>query len=122
MFAKVESKTEVRPDVEKFPMAASICAFYPTEGLPYVSVQEVEASVAEGKVIDVEPLRNITKEYDPTGKVAIINPETGVPTGTTMTEAEIGAILYSVWVAMRAIPEPEPEELVEPAPPIDIEL
>ena len=116
MFAKLESNIEVRADVEKFPMASSICAFYPASGSPYISINEVEASVADGVVESVEPVRTMNKNYDPEGSIDLIHPETGEPIGKTMSEAEIGMVLYSIWIHMRNIPEPvEIEEpVIEP--------
>ena len=41
---------------------------------------------------------SISKRYVPDSTITLLNPETGSPTGATMTHKELYAILYSLYV------------------------
>ena len=70
-------------------------------------MQERVAEVA-GQVMHM-PLPPVTLEFDPDATITLINPATGEPTGSTITQAEAHALLYSAYVAA-VNPEPTEEE------------
>ena len=55
-----------------------------------------------------QPLSPRPMPFDPTASVPVLNPETGEPTGATITQGELYALVYSVFVAAETA-EPEGE-------------
>lgn len=55
------------------------------------------------------PLPPATMDFDPGAIIPLLDPDTGEPTGASMTQAEAYVLLYSAYVAA-ATASPEPEE------------
>ena len=48
------------------------------------------------------PMAPIGLTFDPAAQIAVINPETGEPTGATVSQAEVYALVYSAYIAAAA--------------------
>lgn len=82
----------------------------PLGGAPAVTFgQEAIIGTGSGQVAHI-PLQPIQMAFDPSGTIAIINPQTGDPTGETSTFGEIYALIYSAYLAAAA---PAPEQPIE---------
>ena len=56
------------------------------------------------------PMAPIGLTFDPAAQIAVINPETGEPTGATVTQAEIYGLVYSAYIAAATAPITPTEE------------
>ena len=70
--------------------------------------QETVIGTGAGDALHV-PMAPIGLAFDPAAQIAVINPETGEPTGATVTQAEVYALVYSAYIAA-ATPAPGPTE------------
>ena len=55
------------------------------------------------------PMAPIGLAFDPAAQIAVIDPDTGEPTGAMVTQAEVYALVYSAYIAA-ATPAPGPTE------------
>lgn len=71
----------------------------PYGGTPVVSFEEEEAVNVGDKTLTF-PIRDVfIKPFSAAGSFALLNPLTGIPTGQTMTHAELIGVLYSLYIA-----------------------
>lgn len=54
-----------------------------------------------------QPLSPLPLPFDPMASVPVLNPSTGEPTGATITQGEMYALVYSVFVAAETAPATE---------------
>lgn len=54
-----------------------------------------------------QPLSPLPLPFDPTASVPVLDPNTGEPTGATITQGELYALVYSVFVAAETAPANE---------------
>ncbi len=102
MFKQIDSKKETTTNtVTTYPSPQSICFFYPQEGDGYYSIQEAIVSEIDGEFKSSENVDAINNTFKPDSSFDVINPVTGEATGATMTEGELAAILYSLWISKR---------------------
>ena len=69
---------------------------------------ELVIGAGNGDALHV-PMAPIGLAFDPAKPVVVIDPETGEPTGATVTQAEVYALVYSAYIAA-ATPAPGPTE------------
>lgn len=50
-----------------------------------------------------QPMSPRPLPFDPAASVPVLNPETGEPTGATITQGELYALVYSVFVAAETV-------------------
>ncbi|WP_296639224.1 hypothetical protein [Roseinatronobacter sp.] len=50
-----------------------------------------------------QPMSPRPLPFDPAAAVPVLNPETGEPTGATITQGELYALVYSVFVAAETV-------------------
>ena len=65
--------------------------------------------LADGVTV-TQPMSPREVAFDPAAVVPVLDPETGEPTGQTVTQGYLYALIYSVFVAAET-PPAEPEEL-----------
>ena len=85
----------------------------PLNGFPSVAFgQETIIGAGSGQVAHI-PLQPIQMPFDPAGVIPIINPQTGRPTGGTISHGEIYALIYSAYLAAAspALEEPTEEQV-----------
>jgi len=82
---------------QKYNRAHTIIFFNPLDGMPSGEFQREDVIVIDGKKIKV-PDKKVPIVFNPAKPIDIINPETGELTGSTVTMAELFAILYSLFV------------------------
>jgi len=68
-----------------------------TDGTPMAYFQEEKVVSVEGSNLRVDS-GACSKAFDPAGTITLINPETGEPTGETVTHADLYAILFSLYM------------------------
>lgn len=92
----------------------------PLNAVPTVNMMEETVFSIAGKTI-TQPGRFLTKTFVPTQTVELVDPETGVPLGQSITHQELYVMLFSLWLAtakehdqaeadFMPIPDPAPEE------------
>lgn len=72
--------------------------------------REMVLGTAGGSVM-CQPMAPNVLAFDPQASVPVINPETGEPTGDTVTHGEIYALLFSAFVAAET-----PDTTIEETP------
>ncbi len=101
--AKVDAVTETKNiEVKTYPTASTVLFVYPQNSEPFGQIQEELVTVVDGD-FTTEPLRTMRIDFDPTATIPMIDPTSGVDTGTTMTQGQLLAALYSLWLQQRAI-------------------
>ncbi|SDF89939.1 hypothetical protein PUH89_04000 [Rhodobacter capsulatus] len=70
--------------------------------------QETVIGTGTGDALHV-PMAPIGLAFDPAAQIAVIDPDTGEPTGAMVTQAEVYALVYSAYIAA-ATPAPGPTE------------
>ena len=70
--------------------------------------QETVIGTGTGDALHV-PMAPIGLAFDPAARIAVIDPDTGEPTGAMVTQAEVYALVYSAYIAA-ATPAPGPTE------------
>lgn len=68
--------------------------------------QETIVGTDAGSVLRI-PTQPLAMPFDPAASIAVINPETGEPTGDVVTQADVYAIIFSAYLAA-ANPPPQP--------------
>ena len=76
---------------------------------PSVAFHREEVTTATDGAVRITPMAPLIVPFDPTASVPVLNPETGEPTGATITQGELYALVYSVFVAAETA-EPEGAE------------
>lgn len=71
----------------------------PLGGTPRVRFEEEEAFTVGAQTTSTPKLEMFVKPYDAAATIPLLNPETGIATGDTMTQAELYAVLYSLYIA-----------------------
>jgi hypothetical protein len=61
-------------------------------------VEEQVTTLASGEVLTKE-VDQLLVSYDPLAAITVLDPATGLPTGSTLTHAQIYQYLYSVYMA-----------------------
>lgn len=64
---------------------------------PVITFQEEKVIVLEGDDIH-QGVDGCSKPFSPTGTFPMLDPETNLPTGQTMTHSELYAVLYSLYM------------------------
>lgn len=78
----------------------------PLIGNPAVTfAQETIIGTDGGSALHI-PLPPLPLAFDPTAEIPVVNPETGQPTGTVVTQGEVYALIFSAYLAA-ANPPPE---------------
>ena len=73
--------------------------------------QETILGTDIGSVLRI-PIGPLAMPFDPDAEIAVINPETGEPTGATVTQAEVYTLIFSAYIAA-ANPPPTAFEIEE---------
>uniref|UniRef100_A4WS55 Uncharacterized protein n=1 Tax=Cereibacter sphaeroides (strain ATCC 17025 / ATH 2.4.3) TaxID=349102 RepID=A4WS55_CERS5 len=60
--------------------------------------QETIIGTGAGEVLHV-PMAPISLAFDPAVEIPIVDPQTGQPTGATISQAEVYALIYSAYIA-----------------------
>lgn len=82
----------------------------PLGGSPSVAFgQETIIGTGSGQVAHI-PLQPIQMPFDPSVVIPVINPQTGEPTGGTISHGEVYALIYSAYLAAAS---PAPEQPIE---------
>lgn len=71
--------------------------YNPLDGAKTVRMDEQDVVTFNGKTVSMN-VGYITKEFDPSGVIALLDPETGQPTGETMPQAALYQALYSLYM------------------------
>lgn len=82
-------------------------------GQPPEVVYSQERVIADqGGAVSRHPAGTLRHRYDPAATIPVINPETGEPTGESVTQQQLMALVYSAYItAATATPEnEEPDE------------
>lgn len=69
---------------------------------PLVTFHRERILGLDGGAIMREPMSPRIVPFDPAASVDVIDPETGDPTGQTITHGELYALIYSVFIAAEA--------------------
>lgn len=86
----------------------------PLVGSPTVMFsQETIVGTDAGSVLHM-PIQPLPLAFDPNAEIAVIDPETGEPTGAVVTQAHVYALIFSAYVAA-ANPPPQPLNVEEQA-------
>lgn len=81
----------------------------PLVGDPTVTFsQEMIVGTDAGSVLHI-PIQSLPLRFDPAAQIAVINPQTGEPTGQTVTQAEVYALIFSAYIAAA---NPAPSTLI----------
>lgn len=84
----------------------------PLVGNPTVMFsQETIVGTDAGSVLRIH-IQPLPLAFDPTAEIAVIDPETGEPTGDVVTQADVYALIFSAYIAA-ANPPPQPLDLEE---------
>lgn len=83
----------------------------PYDGAPSITFAQ-ETIFGAGGAVSHMPMQGIRVAFDPAATIPVINPETGQPTGQTITHAALYAMIYSAFIASIA-PAPTAEETPE---------
>lgn len=84
----------------------------PLVGSPTVMFsQETILGTDAGSVLHM-PIQPLPLAFDPTAEIAVIDPETGEPTGAVVTQADVYTLIFSAYIAA-ANPPPQPIDLEE---------
>ncbi len=101
--AQVEATAETKSvEVKTYPTASTMVFVYPQDGEPYLHINESMVTVTDNEYTTA-PLRSMKVDFDPVATIPIIDPTTGLDTGTEATQADLLGILYSIWLQQRAI-------------------
>lgn len=71
----------------------------PYGGVPSVRFEEEEALTIDGQTIYFPINEMFIKAFSPGATFPLLNPANGVPTGVSMTHAELVGVLYSLYIA-----------------------
>lgn len=71
---------------------------------PSVTFHRESVLGIDGGAVMRQPMSPREMVFGPAAAVPILNPETGEPTGQTVTHGEIYALIYSAFVAAEAAP------------------
>lgn len=71
---------------------------------PRVTFDRESVLGVEGGAVMRQPMSPRVMTFDPSVEVPVLNPETGEPTGQTITHGEIYALIYSAFVAAETAP------------------
>lgn len=72
--------------------------------------QETVIGTGGGEVLHV-PMTPVLLAFEPASEIPVIDPQNGQPTGATITQAEVYAMVYSAWIAAtEGVAAPAPEE------------
>lgn len=71
--------------------------YNPLDGAKTVRMDEQDVVSFNGKTVSMNA-GYIAKEFDPSGVIALLDPETGQPTGETMPQAALYQALYSLYM------------------------
>lgn len=77
--------------------------------VPRITFAQERIASAGGQVLHM-PLPPAVMDFDPAGVIPLLDPETGAPTGASVTQAEAYALLYSAYAAAAS---PAPGEIEE---------
>lgn len=77
---------------------------------PTVTFGQESIVTAGGQALHI-PMTAVRTDFDPTVEIPIVDPQTGEPTGATVTHEEFFALIYSAYLAAVNAPiETEGEE------------
>ena len=76
---------------------------------PFVTFHRERIIGLDGGATVTQPMSPREVPYDPAAIVPVLNPLTGEPTGQSITQGDLYALIYSVFVAAETAPA-EPEE------------
>ena len=71
--------------------------YNPLDGTKTVRMDEQDVVTFNGKTVSMN-VGYIAKEFDPSGAITLLDPETGQPTGETMPQAALYQALYSLYM------------------------
>lgn len=74
---------------------------------PVVTFHREQVVGLDGGNVQRYPLAPRPLPFDPTASVDVIDPETGNPTGATITQGELYAMIFSIFVAAETAPAEE---------------
>lgn len=69
----------------------------PLGGTPVANIVEEEVVSLGGKTITT-PCSNLYVDFDPAAEIALIDPETGMPTGETRSHVDLYVMLHSLYI------------------------
>lgn len=81
----------------------------PLDGLQCVRFAEQDVADVGGRVLTT-PAHYIEKAFDPVGQFDLLDPETGQPTGLTMTHAALYQALFSLYLQVATKRDTPPKE------------
>ena len=71
---------------------------------PVVTFHREQVIGITGSTVQRYPLPPRPLPFDPAASVPVIHPETGEPTGATITQGELYALVFSVFIAAETAP------------------
>ncbi|MEN6306075.1 MAG: hypothetical protein ABFD96_25340 [Armatimonadia bacterium] len=71
----------------------------PLVGSPTVMFSQETIVGTDAATVLRIPTQPLAMPFDPAAEIAVINPETGEPTGATVTQAEVYALIFSAYIA-----------------------
>lgn len=95
---------------ESYVRCSQIIVDNPLAGPPRVTyAQETIVGTDAGQVLHI-PMQPVAQAFDPAVLIAVLDPGTGEPTGETITQDRIYALIYSAYLAAVTAAEAQPEE------------
>lgn len=83
--------------------AKMINIWNPLQGTPRLCITEEDVvRLANDQVIQSGDASFINVDFDASATFAVLDPTTGAPTGATMSQAEVYAIIYSLYMDLAA--------------------
>ena len=95
---------------ESYVRCSQVVIDNPLSGPPRVTyAQETIVGTGTGQVLHI-PMQPVAQAFDPAALIAVLDPGTGEPTGETITQGRIYALIYSAYLAAVTAAEAQPEE------------
>lgn len=80
-------------------------------GQPPEVVYSQERVIADhGGAVSRHPTGTLRHHYDPAATIPVINPETGEPTGESVTQQQLMVLVYSAYINAATPENEEPDE------------
>ncbi|SNS86444.1 hypothetical protein SAMN05421763_103262 [[Luteovulum] sphaeroides subsp. megalophilum] len=97
---------------ESYVRCSQVVIDNPLSGPPRVTyAQETIVGTGTGQVLHI-PMQPVGRSFEPGVEIAVLDPETGEPTGETITQSRMYALIYSAYLAAVTAAEAQPEEAV----------